>query len=144
MSHHATRRPTFTTPPDITDIEALAGRALAAIPDRLRRHVSDVAIRVEELPDDDTLDELGIESPWDLTGLYHGTPLHRRSVDDIARMPDLIFLYRQPILAEWIETGEDLYLLVASVLVHEIGHHFGFSDENIEAIEREMEGSSEA
>ena len=138
MPKHATSRPGFTTPPDITDIEALAGRALAAIPARLRAHVADVAIRVEEMPDDETLDELGIESPWDLTGLYHGTPLHRRSVDDIARMPDMIFLYRQPILAEWIETGEDLARLVASVLVHEIGHHFGFSDDDIEAIEQEM------
>ena len=138
MPHHATRKPTFTTPPDAIDIEALAERALAAIPPRLRQHVAGVGIRVEELPDDETLDALGIESPWDLTGLYHGTPLNRRSVDDIVRMPDLIFLYRQPILAEWIETGEDLARLVASVLVHEIGHHFGFSDADIEAIEQEM------
>ena len=138
MPQHATRKPTFTTPPDIIDIEALAERALAAIPARLREHVAGVGIRVEELPDDETLDELGIESPWDLTGLYRGTPLHLRSVSDIGRMPDLIFLYRQPILAEWIETGEDLYRLVASVLVHEIGHHFGFSDPDIEAIEDEM------
>lgn len=140
MPQHATRRPTFTTPPDIIDIEALAGRALAGIPARLRAHITNVGIRVEELPDDATLDEMGIESPWDLTGLYHGTPLNQRSVDDIVRMPDLIFLYRQPILAEWIETGEDLYRLVASVLVHEIGHHFGFSDADIEALEQEMGG----
>jgi acetylglutamate kinase len=139
MSHHATRRPVFTTPPEIADIETLAERALVAIPGRLRRHVAGVGIRVEEMPDDETLDELGIESPWDLTGLYHGTPIGQRSVDDIVRMPDLIFLYRQPILAEWIETGEDLYRLVASVLIHEIGHHFGFSDAEIEAIEREMD-----
>jgi predicted Zn-dependent protease with MMP-like domain len=139
MSHHGTRRPGFTTPPDLADIEAMAARALAAIPARLRRHVGGVGIRVEEMPDDETLDELDIESPWDLTGLYHGTPLGERSVDDIARMPDLIFLYRQPILGEWIETGEDLYRLVASVLIHEIGHHFGFSDRDIEAIEREMD-----
>lgn len=138
MFQHGTRRPGFTTPPDIADIEALAERALGAIPARLRRHVSGVGIRVEEMPDDETLDDLDIESPWDLTGLYHGTPLNQRSVDDIARLPDLIFLYRQPILGEWIETGEDLYRLVASVLIHEIGHHFGFSDGDIEAIEREM------
>jgi acetylglutamate kinase len=138
MLQHGTYRPAFTTPPDLADIEAMAERALAAIPARLRRHVGGVGIRVEEMPDDDTLDDLGIESPWDLTGLYHGTPLNQRSVNDIARMPDLIFLYRQPILGEWIETGEDLYRLVASVLIHEIGHHFGFSDRDIEAIEREM------
>jgi acetylglutamate kinase len=138
MVQHGTRRPGFTTPPDIADIEALAERALGAIPARLRRHVSGVGIRVEEMADDETLDELDIESPWDLTGLYSGTPLNQRSVEDIARPPDLIFLYRQPILGEWIETGEDLYRLVASVLIHEIGHHFGFSDGDIEAIERDM------
>ncbi len=138
MLQHGARRPAFTTPPDLADIEALAERALGAIPARLRRHVAGVGIRVEEMPDDETLDDLGIESPWDLTGLYRGTPLSQRSVADIARMPDLIFLYRQPILGEWIETGEDLYRLVASVLIHEIGHHFGFSDRDIEAIEGEM------
>jgi predicted Zn-dependent protease with MMP-like domain len=91
------------------------------------------------MPDDETLRDLGIESPWDLTGLYTGTPLTQRSVDDIARPPDLIFLYRQPILLEWVETDEDLYRLVRNVLVHEIAHHFGFSDEDIEALEAEME-----
>ena len=139
MPQHATPGPSFTTPPDTADIEALAERALAAIPERLRRHVAGVGIRIEEMADDDTLEELGIESPWDLTGLYHGTPLHRRSVDDVVRLPDLIFLYRLPILSEWIETGEHLPRLVASVLVHEIGHHFGFSDDDIAAIEQEMD-----
>jgi predicted Zn-dependent protease with MMP-like domain len=118
---------------------ALAERALAAIPEQLRRHVANVGIAVEELPDDDTLDEMGIESAWDLTGLYRGTPLHRRSIDDIARHPDLIFLYRQPILLEWVETGEDLYRLVRNVLLHEVAHHFGFSDADIEALERQMD-----
>ena len=115
-------------PPSADDIADLAERAFAAIPARLAEHVRGVGISVEEMPDDETLDDLGIESPWDLTGLYHGTPLTERSVSDIARPPDLIFLYRQPILMEWIETGEDLYRLVRNVLVHEIAHHFGFSD----------------
>jgi len=106
MLQHDTRRPAFTIPPRLADIEAMAERALGAIPARLRRHVEGVGIRVEDMPDDETLEELGIESPWDLTGLYHGTPLTQRSVDDLARMPDLIFLYRLPILGEWIETGE--------------------------------------
>jgi predicted Zn-dependent protease with MMP-like domain len=126
-------------PPSADDIADLAERAFAAIPARLAEHVRGVGISVEEMPDDETLDDLGIESPWDLTGLYHGTPLTERSVSDIARPPDLIFLYRQPILMEWIETGEDLYRLVRNVLVHEIAHHFGFSDAAIEALEREME-----
>ncbi|MBO0710274.1 MAG: metallopeptidase family protein [Acetobacteraceae bacterium] len=128
-------------PPSADDLAALAERAFAAIPHRLARHVGGVGIRVEEMPDEEVLRDLGIESPWDLTGLYSGTPLTRRSVDDIARPPDLIFLYRQPILLEWIETDEDLYRLVRNVLVHEIAHHFGFSDADIAAIETEMRES---
>ncbi len=125
------------TPPSADDIAELADRALAAIPAPLAQHVRGVGISVEEMPDAETLDELGIESGWDLTGLYHGTPLTERSVSDIIPQPDLIFLYRQPILLEWIETGEDLYRLVRNVLIHEIGHHFGFSDDDIEALERD-------
>jgi predicted Zn-dependent protease with MMP-like domain len=127
----------FTTPPTAAEIEALAERALDGIPARLRRHIANVGIAVEDMADDETLDEMGIESAWDLTGLYRGVPLHRRSVDEIARGPDLIFLYRQPILLEWVETDEDLYRLVRNVLIHEIAHHFGFSDAEIEALERE-------
>jgi acetylglutamate kinase len=126
-------------PPSADDIAEMAERAFAAIPERLAEHVGGVGISVEELPDDETLDDLGIESAWDLTGLYRGIPLTERSVADVARQPDLIFLYRQPILLEWIETGEDLFRLVRNVLVHEIAHHFGFSDADIEALEREME-----
>lgn len=131
--------PHFTTAPSADDIAALAERALAAIPARLRRHVQDVGIAIEEMADDATLEEMGIESAWDLTGLYRGTPLTRRSVDDITRAPNQIFLYRQPILLEWIEAGEDLYRLVRNVVVHEIAHHFGFSDDEIAALERQME-----
>jgi predicted Zn-dependent protease with MMP-like domain len=80
-----------------------------------------------------------IESGWDLTGLYRGMPMIHRSVDDVVRQPDMIFLYRQPILLEWIETGEDLFRLVRNVLVHEVAHHFGFSDAEIAALEREMD-----
>jgi acetylglutamate kinase len=126
-------------PPSADDIADMADRALAAVPARLAEHVRGVGISVEELPDDETLDDLGIESAWDLTGLYRGTPLTERSLSDVAREPDLIFLYRQPILLEWIESGEDLSRLVRNVLVHEIAHHFGFSDADIEALEREME-----
>ena len=128
-----------TTAPTADDVAALAGRALAAIPARLRRHIGDVGVAIEEMPDDATLDELGIESAWDLTGLYTGTPLTRRSVDDITRPPNLIFLYRQPILLEWIETGEDLYRLVRNVVVHEVAHHFGFSDADIATLEGQMD-----
>jgi predicted Zn-dependent protease with MMP-like domain len=131
--------PAFGPPPTIEDIADMAERALSTIPVRLARHVHGVGISVEDMPDDDTLDELDIDSAWELTGLYRGTPLTERSVSDPAREPDLIFLYREPILLEWIETGEDLFHLVRNVVVHEIAHHFGFSDADIEAIEKEME-----
>ncbi len=130
--------PTYTTPPSEEDIHALAEAALAAIPARLAQHVKGVAILVENLADDETLEEMGIESPWELTGLYSGVPLNQRSVSDPVPFPETIFLYREAILLEWVETGEDLGRLVASVLVHEIAHHFGFSDAEIERIEAEM------
>jgi acetylglutamate kinase len=132
------RKPDFGPPPSLDDIADMAERALAAIPPRLARHIAGTGITVEEMPDDETLDELGIESAWDLTGLYRGIPLTQRSVSDVARQPDLIFLYRQPILLEWVETGEDLFRLVRNVVVHEIAHHFGFSDRDIADLEQEM------
>jgi predicted Zn-dependent protease with MMP-like domain len=124
-------------PPSLDDIAALAERALTEIPSQLARHIEGVGIAVEDLADDATLGELGIDSAWDLTGLYSGTPLTERSVADVARPPDLIFLYRQAILLEWIETGVDLYRLVRNVVIHEVGHHFGFSDDEIAALEAE-------
>lgn len=127
-------------PPDLAELEGLAERALDAIPERFRRHLVDVSIVVEERADDETLREMDIESPWDLSGLYRGTPLPERSVEDVARQPAQVFLYREAILLEWIETGEDLYALVRNVLVHEVAHHFGFSDEEIEALEQEVAG----
>lgn len=136
MTDHASRPPPPTTPPDADIIADLAEQALAVIPEALRRHVRGVGISVAEFADDDTLDAMGIDSEWDLTGLYHGTPIGHRSTSDIARPPDLIFLYRQPILLEWIETGEDLARLVRNVVIHEIAHHFGFSDADIERLER--------
>ena len=130
--------PAYTTPPTEEDIHAMAEAALAAMPERLACHVRGVAILVEEVADDQTLEDMGIESPWDLTGLYRGIPMTQRSVSNPVAFPDAIFLYREAILLEWIETGEDLRKLVASVLVHEIAHHFGFSDADIERIEAEM------
>lgn len=139
MAPHQPSDRRFTTPPSEAEIVALAERALAAIPERLRRHVAGVGIAVEDMADDETLADLGIESPYDLTGLYRGVPLHQRSVADIARAPDRIFLYRLPILLEWIEAGEDLAALVRNVLVHEVAHHFGFSDAEIERLEQELD-----
>ena len=127
--------PHYTLPPAPEDIADLADRALAAIPARLRQHVRGVLILVEEVADDETLAELGIENAWELTGLYRGVPLGQKGAGETRQEPDLILLYREPILLEWIETGEDLFRLVRNVLIHEIAHHFGFSDRDIAALE---------
>ncbi len=126
-------------PPGIDDIVEMAEAALAAIPAALRDLVRGTAIVVEDTPDDETLAELGIETPWELTGLYRGTPLTQKSVLDVPQEPDTIVLFREPILLEWIETGEELFSLVRNVLIHEIGHHFGLSDADMEAIEAAVE-----
>lgn len=126
-----------TTPPSLDDLVEMAEAALAAIPRELREAVRGAAIVVEETPDDETLAEMGIGNPWDLTGLYRGTALTRKSLADVPAEPDMILLYREPILLEWIETGEDLFRLVRNVLLHEIGHHFGLSEDDIERLERE-------
>jgi predicted Zn-dependent protease with MMP-like domain len=122
-------------PPSLADIDGLANRALATIPPELKRHLGRVVVRVEEFPDAETEDDMGLESPFDILGLYRGVALPRKSVLDTRAEPDMIFLYRRPILDYWCETGEDLFELVRHVLVHEIGHHFGFSDDDMERIE---------
>ncbi len=131
--------PNYTLPPAPEDIADLADRALAAMPDTLRRRVRGVSILVEEVADDETLGELGIENAWELTGLYRGVPLGQKDAGGTPHAPDLIVLYREPILLEWIETGEDLFRLVRNVLIHEIAHHFGFSDADIAALEADWE-----
>ncbi len=123
--------------PSLADLEALANRALETIPAELRRHLGAVVIRVEDFPDEDTEKEMGLESPFDLLGLYRGIGLPRKSVSDPHPQIDMIFLYRRPILDYWCETGEELYRVVRHVLIHEIGHHFGFSDSDMERIETE-------
>jgi predicted Zn-dependent protease with MMP-like domain len=125
------------TPPSIDDLVEMAEAAFSAIPEALRDLVRGTAIVVEDAPDDETLAEMGLESPWELTGLYHGTPLTQKSVLDVPQEPDTILLFREPILLEWIETGEDLFRLVRNVLIHEIGHHFGLSDDDIARLEEE-------
>ena len=122
-------------PPSAADIESLAQQALATIPDELRQHVGAVVIRVEEFPDEETEEAMGLDSPFDLMGLYRGVALPRKSVSDPLPKTDMIFLYRRPILDYWCDSGEDLADLVRHVLIHEIGHHFGFSDDDMEAIE---------
>ncbi len=126
-----------TTPPSTEDILEMAEDALAAIPAELRAMVRGTAILVEEVAEDDVVEAMGLDSPWELTGLYRGVPLTEKASGDVADEPDTILLYREPILLEWIETGEDLFALVRNVLIHEIGHHFGLSDEDIARLEAE-------
>jgi len=123
--------------PSLADIEALAERALASIPKELKRHLRNVVLRVDEFPDEAVEEEMELESPFDILGLYRGVALPRKSVGDVRPDADMVFLYRRPILDYWCETGEDLYRVVRHVLIHEIGHHFGFSDDDMERLEAE-------
>ncbi|CAN7639742.1 metallopeptidase family protein [Phenylobacterium sp. LjRoot225] len=126
----------FGPAPSLDDLAALAERAFAALPAEFRRLTGEVLFRVEDFAPADVLEELGIEDAFELTGLYQGVDLGSRSVLDPAPQPSMVFLYRRPILDEWAERGDvALEALVEHVLVHEIGHHFGLSDAQIEAIE---------
>jgi len=122
-------------PPSLADLEELALRALDTIPRRLKQHLGPVVIRVEELPDEETEEAMGLESPFDILGLYRGVALPDKSISDPRPDLDIVFLYRRPILDYWCESGEDLTRVVRHVLIHEIGHHFGFSDEDMARIE---------
>jgi predicted Zn-dependent protease with MMP-like domain len=126
---------TLRAPPSVADIEELVNQALGTIPSRLKRHLGAVVIRVEEFPDEETEQAMGLDSPFDILGLYNGVALPHKSVSDPRPNMDRIFLYRRPILDYWCETGEDLARLVRHVLIHEIGHHFGFSDDDMARIE---------
>lgn len=122
--------------PSLDDLAALAERAFAALPDQFRRMTGAVVFRVDDFATDEVLAELEIEDAFQLTGLYSGVDLGNRSVLDPSPQPSMIFLYRRPILDEWAERGDvTLGELVSHVLVHEIGHHFGLSDDDIDAIE---------
>ena len=121
--------------PSLGDIEALAARALATLPRRFKRHLGPVVIRVEEFPDAETERAMLLDSPFDLLGLYRGVALPLKSVSDPRPDIDMIFLYRRPLLDYWCERGDDLADIVRHVLIHEIGHHFGFSDADMERIE---------
>ena len=125
----------FTVAPGLAEVEAMARAALRTIPDELRRHTGDVIIRVDDFPDAETEREMSLESPFDILGLYRGVSLDLKSVHDTPNDLDMIFLYRRPILDYWCETGEDLNHVIRHVLIHEIGHHFGLSDADMERIE---------
>lgn len=127
--------PPDQTAPAADAIEAIARTTLAGLPAAFRVHLGNVVLIVEEFADDETLDALGIEDPYDLTGLYHGRPIGEKSSMESGALPDRIHLYRRAILDEWIATGVELSELVAHVTIHEVGHHFGLSDADMHALE---------
>ena len=123
------------TPPTAGDIEEIAARVFETIPETLRKHATEVRIQVEEFPSAEVMREMEIDSSFDLLGLYQGVPIGDRSVSDVRHDIDMIFLYRRPLLDYWVENNERLEDVVRHVLIHEIGHHFDFSDDDMEDIE---------
>ena len=123
--------------PGVGDIERIAAEAYRTIPKVLRTRADEVRIRVEEFPSEEVMREMALETPFDLLGLYQGVPFGEKSVSDVRDDIDMIFLYRRPLLDYWAESGERLEDVVRHVLIHEIGHHFGFSDDDMERIEED-------
>ena len=124
-----------TFAPDAAAIERLAEAAIARLPAQFRAHLANIVLRVEDFADDVVLDEMGIEDPFELSGLYSGRPMSEESAWVSGELPPMIHLYRRPLLDEWVETGVALEDLITHVIVHEVGHHFGFSDADMHAIE---------
>ena len=122
--------------PDVNDIEQIAADAYETIPVILRARAAEVQIRVEEFPAEEIMRDMLLETPFDLLGLYQGVPIGDQSVSDVRHDIDMIFLYRRPLLDYWSASGESLEEVVRHVLIHEIGHHFGFSDADMERIEQ--------
>jgi len=130
--------------PTLADIDAMARAALAALPEPMLQMTKGVVLQVTEFPDDDVCAEMELESPFDIMGLYQGVSLLEKQMEASGATPDLVFLYRRPILDYWCETGEELGHVVRHVLIHEIGHHFGFSDDDMEALEAEADAEEAA
>lgn len=125
--------------PTVDEIAAMTDQAFHGLPDEFRALCGDLIVRVEDFADDETLDELGCESPFELLGLFRGVGLAHASVTYPNPQPNMIFLYRRAIIDYWAEHEETLVAVVTHVLVHEIGHHFGLSDEDMMRIEAETE-----
>ncbi|GGI87360.1 hypothetical protein GCM10007973_24770 [Polymorphobacter multimanifer] len=124
-----------TMPPSLDDIESLARQAIARLPTTFRNHLDGVVLRIDDFPDAEVMAEMECESEWELLGLYSGRHVGMKGDVPSGAMPDMIFLYRQPLLAEWCVGENSLEALVTHVLVHEVGHHFGLSDDDMDAIE---------
>jgi predicted Zn-dependent protease with MMP-like domain len=125
----------FGPPPSAAEIEAIARATLRALPAPFADSLGDVVLLVEEFADERTLAEMEIDDPFELSGIYEGVPLTERSVDQSGTLPERIRLFRRPILDEWADGGDTLEHLVAHVLIHEVGHHFGLSDADMHALE---------
>ena len=125
----------FGAPPSAEEIEEIARAVLKALPAPFSNSLDDVVLLVEEFADDATLDSFGIEDPFELSGIYDGVPLTQRSVEQSGTLPERIRLFRRSILDEWAGSDVTLEHLIAHVLVHEVGHHFGLSDDDMHALE---------
>ena len=125
--------------PSAAEIEAIARRTLDRLPSPFAESLGDVVLLIEEVASPDTARRLGLNHPMQLSGLYEGVPLNQQSVQLSGMLPERITLYRRPIVAEWQATRISLEQLVSHIVVHEVGHHFGFSDEDIHALEDEPE-----
>ena len=128
-------RQTSAFAPSIADIETLAQAAAERLPDLFRQYLASIVLRVEDFPDAGVVADMELESEWDILGLYHGRHVGMKGDEPSGALPDMIFLYRRPMLDEWCQTDDSLEAIVTHVLVHEIGHHFGLSDAAMEAIE---------
>jgi len=128
--------PRTTLAPGADAIERIARDVLAKLPEEFADQLGNVVIGIQDFADDATLDALGLDDPFQLSGVYQGRPLTERSSFDTATLPDMIRLFRRPLLDEWAESGETLEAIVGHVLIHEIGHHFGLSDADMHALEQ--------
>ena len=126
----------FGPPPSLDEIEALARTALDGLPEPFASRLRGVVLQVQDFADEEMLASVGLDDPFELTGLYEGIPLSEKSVDQSGAMPDRILLFRIPILDEWANGEDSLEQLVRHVVIHEAGHHFGFSDDDMHALER--------
>ena len=125
--------------PSAADIEAIARRTLERLPSPFAESLGDIVLLIEEVADPDTARRVGLRHPMQLSGLYEGIPLNRQSIQHSGTLPERVTLYRRPIIAEWQSTRVSLEQLVSHIVIHEIGHHFGFSDDDMHALEDEGE-----
>jgi predicted Zn-dependent protease with MMP-like domain len=125
--------------PTAADIEAIARATLDRLPSPFAESLGDIVLMIEEVANPDTARRLGLRHPMQLSGLYEGVPLNHQSVQQSGMLPERVTLYRRPIIAEWQQTRFSLEQIVSHIVIHEIGHHFGFSDDDIHALEDEPE-----